>query len=126
MGPGKAPPRKLPEVESKTLKWGPASTAIRAAAILEEAGATLRERDADYKASDALYARVMTELLPDVAIRSKEDHHRFHIFMLMMVKVTRYAKNWETGHPDSLTDLIAYTGMLAALDRDTFLPDMRG
>jgi hypothetical protein len=103
------------------------STATKAATILEAAAAVLRERDADYKGSDLMYAQLMGILFPDgIEIFRTQDHHRFHIFMLMMVKVTRYAKNWDKGHPDSLTDLIAYTGMLAALDRDTILPHVRG
>lgn len=98
------------------------STAQRAASLLYRTANTLRERDAVYKGSDALYAETMAVLFPDgVVLADAQDHHRFHIFMLMMVKVTRYARNWEIGHPDSLTDLAAYATMLAALDKDAAL-----
>jgi hypothetical protein len=93
------------------------STAVKAAAILGTAGDTLRDRDAAYKGSDQLYASVMAAMFPDgVQLRNERDHHRFHLFMLAMVKVTRYARNWDQGHADSLIDLAAYAGMLAALD----------
>lgn len=94
------------------------STATEAAAILAEASGTLLERDEEYKGSDELYANVMAAMFPaGVTFRSAGDHHRFHLFMLIMVKVTRYARNWSVGHPDSLIDLAAYAGMLAAIDQ---------
>lgn len=94
------------------------TTAIRAAAILELAADTMKERDADYKGSDALYAQVMAVLFPEgIELVTIRDQHRFHIFMLMMVKVTRYVRNFKEGHADSLIDLAAYSGMLAALDQ---------
>lgn len=93
------------------------SAATQAAVILRGAANTLINRDADYKASDQLYADVMAALFPDgLELRSAHDHHRFHLFMLMMVKVTRYVRNWDGGHSDSLIDLAAYAGMLAAID----------
>lgn len=95
------------------------SAATQGAAILRRSADTLINRDADYKASDQLYANVMAALFPDgVELQSTHDHHRFHLFMLLMVKVTRYVRNWEGGHPDSLIDGAAYIAMLAALDQE--------
>lgn len=100
------------------------STATRAARLLDVVGDTLRDRDAAYKGSDQLYADVMARLFPEgVELRDARDHHRFHLFMLMMVKVTRYARNWKEGHDDSLTDLAAYAAMLAAVDQ--FPPEVQ-
>jgi len=94
------------------------STATDAAAILEGAARTLRERDADYQGADALYARTINVLFPEgVVLASERDHHRFHLMMLLVVKLTRYVNNWEEGHPDSLIDLAAYAGMLQAVDQ---------
>lgn len=94
------------------------STATRAARLLDVVGDTLRDRDAVYKGSDDLYARVMAAMFPGgVELKTGHDHHRFHLFVLMMVKVTRYARNWNEGHTDSLTDLAAYAAMLSAVDQ---------
>ena len=93
------------------------STATRAADILARVRATLLERDALYKGSDRMYAKVMADLFPHgVNLETERDHHRFHIFMLMIVKVTRYASNFGQPHADSLTDLAAYSAMLDAID----------
>jgi hypothetical protein len=94
------------------------SAATEGADILREIVGTLLSRDADYKGSDEMLAAVMAALFPHgVSLRSSRDHHRFHLFMLAMVKVTRYARNWENGHDDSLRDLAAYSAMLLAIDR---------
>jgi hypothetical protein len=94
------------------------STATEGADALKRVASILLSRDADYKGSDEMLAAVMSDLFPNgVTLATPEEHHRFHIFMLMIVKVTRYARNWEGGHEDSLCDLAAYAGMLIALDR---------
>lgn len=94
------------------------STATRAADILARVRATLLERDAVYKGSDSMYAKVMSDLFPDgVILQTEHDQHRFHLFMLMIVKVTRYASNFGEPHADSLTDLAAYAAMLDAVDQ---------
>lgn len=95
------------------------STAQRGVDILRRVIGVMEARDADYKGSDAMYAAVMGALFPDgVTLASVRDQHRYHIFMLMMVKVTRYARNWKDGHEDSLLDLAAYSSMLAAIDAE--------
>jgi hypothetical protein len=111
-------PNEVRVLQEEWAKAPPPSTAIQAASILGTAADTLRDRDAIYKASDKLYSAVMAAMFPDgVRLETSRDHHRFHLFMLAMVKVTRYARNWEEGHTDSLIDLAAYAGMLAAVDR---------
>ena len=95
------------------------STAQDARDILQGVIDTLQSRDAEYRGSDKLYADVMAVLFPQgFTIDNARDHHRAHLFMLMIIKVTRYARNWREGHPDSLIDLAAYSAMLAALDRE--------
>ena len=49
---------------------------------------------------------------------SEQDFNRFQFFQMMVAKLTRYAKNWKTGHQDSLRDLIVYTAMLEYVDSD--------
>ena len=106
------------ETTSTAVKWGRPTTAVQAAGLLSAAAETMLERDGRYRGSDALYARVMACLFPDgVELKSQHDQHRFHIFMLLVVKLTRYVRNWEHGHTDSLTDLINYGAMLQALDQ---------
>jgi hypothetical protein len=95
------------------------SAAQEGADALQCVARLLLSRDKEYRGSDTMLARVMSELHPEgLALNTIEDYHRFHIWMLMIVKVTRYAKNWEKGHEDSLRDLAAYSGMLIAIDRD--------
>lgn len=99
------------------------TTGLRASRLLQNASRVMQERDQAYRGSDQLYAEVMAALFPDgVTLKTEADHHRFHIFMLAMVKVTRYARNWEAGHDDSLTDLINYAAMLQAIDRAGAVP----
>lgn len=88
------------------------------AKALRSAAATMEERNAAYKATDRMHADAMAVLLPEVALMSAEDHRRFSMFNMMIIKLTRYAANWSEGHDDSLTDLINYTAALQAIDRE--------
>lgn len=60
----------------------------------------------------------MAALFPDgVKLETKEDHNRFHIFMLVLVKLSRYCVNWEQGgHQDSIHDAAVYCAMLESID----------
>ena len=104
------------------------STACRASAILAVAAETLMERDGRYRGADTMLARVMEQLFPDgITLQTEEDHHRFHLVMLLVVKLTRYVRNWKEGHADSLIDLINYGAMLAAVDGQRARPsEVRG
>lgn len=103
------------------------STASAAAGLLAAAAETMLERDGKYRGADAMLAACMQQFFPDgVALKSAVDHHRFHLFMLAVVKLTRYARNWSTGHGDSLTDGVNYLAMLQAIDRSLGAGEVRG
>jgi hypothetical protein len=47
--------------------------------------------------------RAMVAMFPDgVTINSADDWNRLHIFLLGVVKLTRYANNWERRRPRRL------------------------
>lgn len=86
--------------------------------ILLEASKTFRERNAVYKDNYKNIGKVMTGFFPEgVTLRTEEDFNRFHLFVLMMVKGTRYSQNWNNGgHQDSIRDACVYAAMLEAVD----------
>src|SRR5262245_40977958 len=90
---------------------------MTAAEILQQASTTFRERNAVYKNNAAVYGRFAEILFPlGVNLRTAKDHHRFHLLMLAVVKITRYCQQWENGHQDSVRDAIVYLAMLEAYD----------
>ena len=108
------------EQREAKVHWGNRpSTAVRAAGLLQAAAEVLLQRDGSYRGADAMYADVMARLFPEgVRLESAHDHHRFHLLMLLVVKLTRYVRNYDEGHHDSLTDLVNYGAMLQAIDRE--------
>ena len=93
------------------------STASEAANLLRSIADTLEERDAEYKGSDEMYAHTIKALFPNgITLTTDYDHHRFHILMLIIVKLTRYCTNFAEAHADRLVDGAAYMGMLSVLD----------
>jgi hypothetical protein len=86
-------------------------------ALLEQAALLFRTRGKEYSYNYLAMGDAMTTLFPEgVQLKTPRDHLRFHLLVLMMVKVTRYSFNWREGHPDSLKDLAVYTAMLEAVD----------
>ncbi len=82
-----------------------------AADILEQAGATFRERNAVYKDNADNVGKVMAALFPNgVQIKTAEDHKMYHLFELVIVKLTRFANSGLT-HTDSVHDMAVYAAM---------------
>lgn len=82
-----------------------------AADILERAGATFRERNAVYKDNADNVGKVMAALFPDgVQIKTAADHKMYHLFELIIVKLTRFANSGLT-HTDSIHDMAVYAAM---------------
>lgn len=77
-------------------------------------------RAAVYKDNYKVVGRVMQALFPDGAPRLYDatDYDRWHIFELIIVKLTRYTNNWDTPHKDSIDDMQVYGAILGALDSD--------
>ena len=86
---------------------------------LEQAAKTYRERGKIYKDNYLRVGKALQELFPDgISLKTAEDHTRYHIFSWMVGKLSRYAVQWEKGHPDSVHDLSVYAAMLAAYDKE--------
>ena len=84
---------------------------------LKGAAKTFVERNAVYGDNYAKVGKIMAVLFPDgLVLSTEEDHNKYHLFSLAIVKLTRYSHNYEDGHKDSLTDMINYLAMVEALD----------
>jgi len=85
--------------------------------ILSEAADTFRTRNANYKSNYLMVGQLMAALFPDgITLKTAHDHNRFHLFMLMMVKVSRYAIQWNNPHQDSIRDACVYAAMVECVD----------
>lgn len=62
----------------------------------------------------------MVALFPDgLTLKTADDWNRAHLFLLGVVKQSRYAVNFEKGgHRDSARDLTVYSAMLEAVDEE--------
>jgi hypothetical protein len=77
------------------------------------------ERNAVYKDNFRMVGRIMVAMFPEgIELKTEEDHNKFHLFMLKIVKLSRYVVNYDQGHIDSIDDDIVYTAMVAALDEE--------
>lgn len=89
-----------------------------AAELLEEAGNTYLERNSVYGNNYKNVGKAIAAFFPDgVVLKTPEDHERFHIFNLIMVKLSRYCVNWKVGgHQDSIHDAMVYCAILEEID----------
>lgn len=77
------------------------------------------ERNAVYKDNYKMVGKLMVALFPNgITLKTVEEHNKFHLFMLAIVKLSRYATNYEAGHEPSVEDLIVYMAMVQALDAE--------
>lgn len=82
---------------------------------LEAMAATFRERNAEYKDNGKLVADLMQAMFPEgFAIDEKAGHEFWHLFNLMIVKLSRFVKSG-LKHQDSIHDLAIYAAMLDGL-----------
>lgn len=89
-----------------------------AADILQEAAATFRERNANYKDNAVNVGKVMEALFPNgVTLNSAADFHIWHLFELSIVKLTRFT-NSGMSHSDSARDAAVYWAMIENLIGD--------
>ena len=88
--------------------------------LLEAAARTFAERSTVYKDNYKKVGEVMSVLFPlGIPLCTADDHNRFHILMLSVVKLTRYAENWnDGGHSDSCLDAAVYWAMLESIDAE--------
>ena len=88
-----------------------------AADILAEMAETFRERNKVYGDNYKRVGDVMIALFPQgVTISTAEEFNVWHLFELMVVKLTRFA-NSNLSHEDSIHDLAVYAAMVESLIR---------
>ena len=89
--------------------------------ILEAAAQTFAERNKEYRNNWRMVGPVMKEMFPDgIDLATMQEQERFHLFSLIVVKLTRYAVNFHNGgHKDSIHDIAVYAAMLESIDDET-------
>lgn len=92
----------------------------RVLGILSQSHDVYKDRSAIYKDNFRSVGRVMVALFPEgrPPLVTAEDYDRWHIFELLIIKLTRYANNYDQPHEDSLLDQLPYLGILGALDQE--------
>lgn len=88
--------------------------------FLTEAADTFKARNAVYGNNYLNVGGALAALFPlGVTLTTADDFNRFHIFMLGVVKQSRYCNNWyDTGHADSAHDNTVYSAMLESIDHE--------
>lgn len=88
--------------------------------LLHKLADLFAERNAVYKDNVSVAGIILDALFPEgITLKGEEDHRRFHILALIVVKITRYAPNWNRGgHKDTTDDLAVYAAMLSAIDAE--------
>ena len=91
---------------------------VKADKILDSMAETFRERNKVYGDNYKSVGAVMTALFPGgVSLTTKEQFNTWHLFELMIVKLTRFA-NTEMTHKDSIHDAAVYAAMVESLMED--------
>ncbi|MAE81417.1 MAG: hypothetical protein CMB80_01685 [Flammeovirgaceae bacterium] len=86
-----------------------------AAYVLGKMAETFRERNKVYGDNYKSVGDVMMALLPDgIEIKSAEEFNRWHLFELIIIKLTRFA-NSDFSHQDSIHDIAVYAAMIESL-----------
>jgi RIO-like serine/threonine protein kinase len=87
--------------------------------VMEQMLATFKERGKVYKANYLMIGEILSIMFPEgITLRTPEDHNRWHLFMMTMIKATRLA-NTGLNHEDSGLDMAVYASMFAGM----LLPD---
>lgn len=84
-----------------------------AADVLDEMAATFRERQKTYGSNYKMVAPIMEILFPGRLPEDLAFKHKFHLFELIIVKLSRFAIS-ELNHQDSIHDLGVYAAMVEA------------
>lgn len=89
--------------------------------ILERMAKLFEERNAVYRDNFRVVGEVMHVLFEDgpPRLETAADYARWHLFELAVVKLTRYARQYNVGgHKDSIEDQMVYLAMVAMLDAE--------
>jgi hypothetical protein len=88
---------------------------VSADEILNSMADTFRERNKIYGDNYKTVGAVMVALFPNgITLLTKEQFNTWHLFELMIVKLTRFA-NTEMKHKDSIHDAAVYAAMVESL-----------
>lgn len=93
----------------------------KVANVLDQAQTVYKKSNEVYKDNFRTVGKLMVALFPEGVpnLDDEADFNRWHIFELIIVKLTRYVQNWNAGgHVDSIDDMIVYLGMLQILDEE--------
>jgi hypothetical protein len=83
--------------------------------ILADMADTFRERNAVYGDNYKRVGQVMLALHPDgIELKTKDDHELFHLWSLIIVKLTRFSVSGLT-HTDSIHDAAVYLAMCESI-----------
>lgn len=95
--------------------------------ILQAAAQTNLDKQKEYGDNYLKFGSVFAALFPDGLVsKTFDDHNRLHLLIQIIVKITRYAENFNRGgHQDSLRDLAVYSAMLEAYDAERSVGDRR-
>lgn len=73
------------------------------------------ERGKEYGTNYTLIGDILQALYPDgITLKNANEHNRFHIFSMVLLKATRLAKT-DFKHKDSALDMALYSAILAGL-----------
>lgn len=87
---------------------------VSPADLLAEMANTYRERNAVYGDNWRRVGDVMMALYPNgVKLSTAEEFNRWHLFELIVVKLTRFV-NSQLTHADSIHDIAVYAAMIEA------------
>lgn len=85
-----------------------------AADVLQDMANTFRERNEVYGSNYEMVAPMMAVLFPDGVPSELVTRHQFHLFELILVKLSRFAISGLT-HQDSIHDLAVYGAMIESI-----------
>lgn len=89
--------------------------------LLREGAETFEKRNKVYGDNYTRVGNALAALLPGgVKLKTADDHNRFQIFNLIVVKLSRYCVNWQEGHQDSIHDAMVYCAMLESIDDEIY------
>lgn len=86
-----------------------------AADVLDQMAATFRERNAVYGSNYKMVGKMMAVLLPDGVPPELLHSDQFHLFELILVKLSRYAIS-DLQHVDSIHDAGVYCAMCESIN----------
>jgi len=88
---------------------------VDASKILQDMAVTFKERNKIYGDNYKTVGIVMSGLFPNgVSLKTIDDYNTWHLFELMVVKLTRFA-NTNMTHKDSIHDAAVYAAMVESL-----------